>query len=153
MNIYLPFSPIPLRIRDSGSNNEVFDIFRKKWVKLVPEEYIRQQFLHHMVRSLNYPITSIAVEKVVNYHKKKKRLDAVVVGEDATLLMVLEFKRPDVFLTMETMLQASTYAYALQVRSIFLTNGKQQFFMAYLPEGNFFTGNELPTYQDLLSLM
>ncbi|MCX7697725.1 MAG: type I restriction enzyme HsdR N-terminal domain-containing protein [Bacteroidales bacterium] len=149
MNILLPFPPHTLRVRSLPKGDEVFDIFRKKWVRLTTEEYIRQQFLHHMLYCLGYPQTSIAVEKTIQYHKMIKRFDALIVGKN-NYLMLLEFKRPEIVLNENVILQASAYAHVLAVRSIFVTNGIQQFFLAYSKDGNCQIYHHLPSYDDLI---
>jgi hypothetical protein len=45
------------------SNRELFDPFRKKWVKATPEEIVRQKWLQVLVFQLKFPKELIAVEK------------------------------------------------------------------------------------------
>ena len=40
----------------------IFDEFRKLWVRLTPEEWVRQNFLQYLVQVKNYPASLIAVE-------------------------------------------------------------------------------------------
>ena len=75
-----------LKIQLSENNEEqIFDIFRKKWVILSPEEWVRQSFLHYMVNEKEYPRTLIKVEYEIEAFKKSKRCDAIFYTNDINL--------------------------------------------------------------------
>lgn len=150
---HLPFPPQELSIKKDNEYTQVWDMFRKKWVLLTPEEYIRQQYLHYMVNHLGYPSTNIAVEKKVNYHLLSKRFDAVVVNHQGIFLMILEFKKPEIHLNETVLLQATTYAASLKAKSVFITNGHDQMFVYYSPfQQSWIIKNKLPTYHELMLL-
>lgn len=124
--IYCKKLNIPLynsQIKDVDGNDFIFDEFRKKWVRLTPEEWVRQQFLMYLHLHLNYPKHAIAVEKSINYNNLKKRIDAAIVGKNAKILMIIEFKKPDVVIDEKVFLQAATYSSVLGNMYFLLTNG------------------------------
>ena len=53
----------------------IFDILRKKYMVLTPEEWVRQHFVHFLIEEKKYPISLIALEKqlTINNRKKKNR--------------------------------------------------------------------------------
>ena len=40
----------------------IWDEIRKKSVKLTPEEWVRQHFVHYLVKQKNYPLALVANE-------------------------------------------------------------------------------------------
>ena len=38
----------------------IYDIIRKKYVKLTPEEWVRQHFVHYLIRQKGFPQALIA---------------------------------------------------------------------------------------------
>ena len=67
MNI--SFKKYNFRIQEKNENIYIFDEVRKKNVKLTPEEWVRQNFLHYLVYDLNYPKSKISIEKEENHSK------------------------------------------------------------------------------------
>ena len=47
------------------NKEQVFCDWRKKWVRLTPEEQVRQQVLHYLVEQLGYPASLIGVEVAI----------------------------------------------------------------------------------------
>ena len=50
------------------------DEIRKKELVLTPEEWVRQHFLHLLIKTLNYPKALINIEKGHLYLQQQKRL-------------------------------------------------------------------------------
>ncbi len=105
--------------------------FRKKYVCLTPEEWVRQQFLHRLVDDFGYPMSLIAVEvplEIANrtsLNRKSYRADAVVYTKDLQPLVLIEFKAETVPLTQKTLDQAAVYNRRLHVPYLILHNGPQ----------------------------
>ncbi len=68
----------------------VYDIIRKKWIILTPEEQVRQIWLHYLVYDLNVSKTKIAVERGLKINDRKKRFDICVFGIEATPEILFE---------------------------------------------------------------
>lgn len=126
-NIALNLPLFNSRIQMVDGNDVVFDEFRKKWVRLTPEEWVRQQFLMYLHIHLGYPVTAIAVEKSLTYNGMTRRPDAVISGRNGLILMVIECKKPDVTIDEKTFLQAATYTSVLGNAYILITNGLSHF--------------------------
>lgn len=103
----------------------IFCSWRKKWVRLTPEEWVRQHFLHALVDSFGYPQSLIAVEAPIRVGDVQKRCDAIVYNTDLTPLCILEFKAPSVSLTQKVFDQVAVYNRRLHVQHFILSNGKQ----------------------------
>lgn len=126
-NITLNLPHYQSRIKKSAGVESIFDEFRRKWVRLTPEEWVRQQFLMYLHLHLGYPTTAIAVEKSLTYNGMTRRPDAVISGRNGQILMVIECKKPDVIIDEKTFLQAATYTSVLGNAYILITNGLSHF--------------------------
>ena len=71
-------------------------LVRKKEIKLVPEELIRQLYLQVLIDDYGYPTTRMEVEYSVSFGREKKRADIVVFDRDNTLspYIIIEVKKP-----------------------------------------------------------
>ena len=56
---------------------KIFDIVRKKYVSLTPEEWVRQHLLHFMIKERKFPQSLLSVEKKVLVNRLTRRTDVV----------------------------------------------------------------------------
>jgi type I site-specific restriction endonuclease len=129
-----------------NNKEQIFCEWRHRWVRLTPEEWVRQQLLHRLVEQLDYPASLIAVEQAINVGEAKKRCDAVVYDRQMNPLMVIECKAETVPLTQKTLDQAITYNRKLNVPFLMLHNGVQTI---CIHGTNHYTSG-FPRYTDLL---
>ncbi len=113
-----------IRINGEGKE-EVFDFWRKKYVLLTPEEWVRQQFLTYLADEKGYPRSLMAVEKTIIVNHMQKRFDAVIYNRQGNPAMLIEFKASKVKLTQKTMQQAAMYNLKLKVNYMIISNGNQ----------------------------
>ena len=135
-----------MRTRVFNGKEQIFCAWRHRWVRLTPEEWIRQQLLHRMVEQLGYPASLIAVEQAITVGEVKKRCDAVVYDRSMQPFMLIECKAETVPLTQKTLDQAITYNRKLNVPYLLLYNGVQTIFV----HGDNINPTGLPRYADLL---
>ena len=105
----------------------IWDPLRKKDVAHTPEEDVRQWFIVQLQRLMGVPGHMMMSEVGFSLGQKKLRADIVVYGRDASPVAVVECKRPDVALDRDVLDQAVRYNMVLNVRYIFITNGKSTF--------------------------
>lgn len=154
-----------MRTRVSNNKEQIFCEWRHRWVRLTPEEWVRQQLLHGMVEQLDYPASLIAVEvpieKLASLSSSSlegrvgegfatKRCDAVVYNRQMKPVMLIECKAETVALTQKTLDQAVTYNRSLNVPYLILYNGPQTIFITIEPNGTNTITQRLPRYADLL---
>lgn len=132
------------------NKEQVFCDWRKKWVRLTPEEAVRQQVLHYLVEQLGYPASLIGVEVAIEVGAGvTKRCDAVVYTPSLQPLMLLEFKAPEVTLTQTTLDQAAVYNTTIRAPYLVLANGRQTV-VAHLTDQNPITFlNSIPAWSQL----
>ena len=112
---------------------------------MTPEEWVRQQFLHHLVTDLAYPASLIGVEVPL----RDKRADAVVYRKDLTPLMLIECKAESVPLTQTTLDQAAVYNRQLCVPYIVLHNGPTTI-IGRVEANRISFAQQMPAYGDLI---
>ena len=135
-----------MRTRLQNNKEQIFCEWRHRWVRLTPEEWVRQQLLHQMVEQLGYPASLIAVETAITVGEAKKRCDAVVYSASMQPLVLIECKAETVPLTQKTLDQAITYNRKLNVPYLILHNGPHTICV----HGNNTYTTGLPRYTDLL---
>lgn len=135
-----------MRTRINNGKEQIFCEWRKRWVRLTPEEWVRQQLLHRLVEQYGYPAARIAVETAIMVGEAKKRCDAVVYDHAMQPLVLIECKAETVPLTQKTLDQAITYNRKLHVPYLLLSNGVQTIFI----DGKNNTPSGFIGYSDLL---
>lgn len=123
MNIPLPLLDSQLRTRKLEANTEVWDLIRKKWVVLTPEEHVRQLLIHHLTSQHGYPAGRFAIEKRVMVGSRPRRFDAVLYDEQHHPWMLIECKAPEVPISTDTLYQLLSYHQQLQCQYWLLSNG------------------------------
>lgn len=116
--------PAPSLRRFNG-REEVWDVCRKKWVALTPEEWVRQRLLTQLIHVLQIPNKWIAVEKEIEVNKLRKRFDVLVYDEQSLPYCLIECKAPDVPLTSSVFDQLLRYHLQVPVPYLMISNGEQ----------------------------
>lgn len=144
---YRPMSWQPsIQLREG--KEYVFCEWRRRFVRLTPEEWVRQSVLHSLVEQMAYPKSLIAVEHFIEVGTLAKRCDAVVFSTTLQPLMIIEFKAEDVRLTQKVFDQVAVYNRRLRVRYLMVSNGHDTYVCSV--DNNTYTFFEqLPTYQQL----
>lgn len=115
------------RFRDHQNKKQIFDVIRKKFVALTPEEWVRQHLIHFFIHQQKYAPGLIAVEMPVNVNGLKQRADIVVYTRSGKPAMIVECKAPSVPLTKAVFNQAARYNMQLQVEYMMVSNGLQHY--------------------------
>lgn len=133
------------RIKREGGKDFIFDSFRKKWLVLTPEEWVRQNFLQYLVQELKYPESLIAVEKEFRFGEMNRRFDILVYEKNHQPWLMVECKAPEITLSESTLRQIMRYTISIPVPYVVITNGDSCFGWKRSPEG-FLAINSLPVH-------
>lgn len=101
----------------------IFDEFRKRWIVLTPEEWVRQNILQYLSEIKKYPAKLMAVEKEIKLGELKKRCDVVVYNKNALPWMIVECKEMNAELSIKTIEQILRYHITLPAKYLVITNG------------------------------
>ena len=98
------------KIAARNGKNVIFDVIRRRYVALTPEEWVRQHFVLSSC-SQRYPQALMANEVQVQLNGTKKRCDTVLYRRDLTARMIVEYKAPEIEITQRfsTRLPATTW--------------------------------------------
>ena len=124
----LNFPPYPFRFKSRENKRLVFDIIRKKYVLLQPEEWVRQHCLHFLTSDLGYPRSHILVEKEIGVAGLKKRLDIAVCRPDGSIHILVECQAPEVVISQETFDQIARYNMKAGAEFLMVTNGFEHYY-------------------------
>ena len=136
-----------LKIKLVEETTQVFDEVRKKYFKLTPEEWVRQNFIHYLKKEKRYPFGLMGVEKMVKYNSLKTRADILIYNREGMPSVIVECKAPNVEITQDAFNQIAKYNYKLRVKYLVVTNGLKHFCCDMDYENNKITFlEEIPEY-------
>jgi len=146
IKIYYPTHSFKIR-EPEKKKEEIWDEMRKIWVRLTPEEWVRQNFIQYLLQVKNYPATYIAVEKNMKLGELNKRFDLMIFDGSARPWMLVECKAMEEKLNSRVMWQVLRYNMATPVKYIVITNGEECYAFA---RGviDFEEINALPSYDE-----
>jgi hypothetical protein len=138
------------RYRTEEGNLMVLDVYRKRFVKLTPEEEVRQRFARYLVEEKGFPASLLMTEFALKVNTLSRRCDILVHKPAGHPAVLVECKAPEVRLNQASFDQVARYNLAFRVRYLMVTNGLKH----YCCELNFDTGkifflNQIPDYGDL----
>lgn len=116
-----------INIRSKNDKMEIFDEFRKKFVILTPEEWVRQHYAQYMVNQKFYPKGLIAIEYSIKLKIRKKRVDILAFTPYGKPLLVVECKSTDVKINQSVFDQIARYNMAFKVPYLVVTNGFEHY--------------------------
>jgi len=137
-------------IKKSDGQSVIYDIIRKKYIVLTPEEWVRQHFIHYLINQLGYSKPLISVERGLKYNSLQKRTDIMVYARDGSPLILVECKAINIRLNQTVMNQAMMYNRSVTAKYIILTNGIEHSCLSinYL-KGKVDYLNSIPTFEEI----
>ena len=111
------------RIKKEEGKESIFDILRKKWIVLTPEEWVRQNFIKYLIEDKKYPSSLIATEKELRLGELKKRFDILVYDKNHMPWLMVECKSMEIKLDEAVLQQVLRYNISIPVKVLVITNG------------------------------
>ncbi len=124
----LNFSKFSFRFKNKENKPFIFDVIRKKFVSLQPEEWVRQHCLQHLILEKKYPTSLINVEKELMINKLKKRYDIVIYKPNGSIHLIVECKSPKIKISQTTFDQIARYNLELNADYLMITNGINHYY-------------------------
>lgn len=124
----LNFPKFDYRFKSTENKVSIFDIIRKKFVILQPEEWVRQHCVHYLITQRNYPKSLINVEKELIINGLKKRYDIVVFNPDGSIFLMVECKAPKITINQATFDQIARYNLKINALYLMVTNGINHYY-------------------------
>ncbi|MCD4736786.1 MAG: type I restriction enzyme HsdR N-terminal domain-containing protein [Bacteroidales bacterium] len=141
-----------LKIRKTGLQTEILDPVRKKYIKLTPEEWVRQNFLMYLVHEKGVPQSHLKTEAGFLLNKMTKRFDILVSGKNGEPLMLVECKAPEIKIDQKVFDQVARYNMVFKVHFLIVTNGISHFCcMMDFENRKYHFLEEIPLYTEMLT--
>ncbi len=121
--IKIDFPTPAFKIKKEGEKEFIFDELRKQWIKLTPEEWVRQNFIQFLIQTKKYPATLIGIEKEIKLGELKKRFDVLVFDTNHQPWMMIECKAMNIVLNDDVLQQLLRYNISVPVKYLVITNG------------------------------
>ena len=149
MELNLP--SFDIRVRDNDGHRQVFDVLRRRYVALTPEEWVRQHFVHFLIDHKGYPKGLLANEVELRVGEKRLRCDTLLYNKALQPQMIVEYKAPDIAITQRVFDQITAYNLLLHVDHLLVSNGRQHYCcrMDYGQKSYSFL-HDIPDYEDII---
>jgi hypothetical protein len=133
------------QVKRTESGELIFDPLRRKWLRLTPEEWVRQNFVQYLVQVKQYPAALIAMEKIIRLGELKKRFDILVYDQHHHPWMMVECKAPSVKLDETVLHQLLRYHISVPTGFLVISNGNTSYGWQK-KDRNLLLLNELPDW-------
>ncbi|SHK96080.1 type I restriction enzyme HsdR N-terminal domain-containing protein [Rhodothermus profundi] len=120
----LNFPAYSFRLQRRGGQVYLLDPLRRRWVRLTPEEWVRQHLAQYLVQALGCPPSLVALEVSFADQGMARRADLLVYDRQGRPLLLAECKAPSVSITQEVVEQAGRYNRVVRAPYLLVTNGQ-----------------------------
>ena len=151
MTDHLNLPSYDIKTRNTDGMLQIFDILRKRYVKLTPEEWVRQHFVHFLKDCHGYPAALMANEVAVSLNGMSRRCDTVVYSRDGLKpLMIVEYKAPEINISQKVFNQICRYNMVLEVEYLIVSNGLKHYCCRVNPrDGSYQFMPNVPSYEEM----
>ncbi len=149
----LNLPPFEKKITEKDGKPFIFDVIRRQYVALTPEEWVRQHFVHFLINDKGFPQSLMANEVQLKLNGMSRRCDTVVYDRTLRPRVIIEYKAPSVNITQQVFDQICRYNMVLHVDYLIVSNG----LIHYCCKMDYTTGNhtflkEIPEYLQIATL-
>lgn len=142
------FPSVSLKTKEENGKKFVWDIVRRKYVQMSPEEWVRQHMVHWLWKEKGYPLTLMKLEHHHRAFGMPKRSDVLVLNALGAIVLLCECKAAHVGLSVMHVRQAVVYNYTLHAPFVLITNGNAHVCLS-MSEGNYNQIDDIPPYSAL----
>ena len=116
-----------INVTERDGKQQIFDILRRKFVALTPEEWVRQHFTHFLIEHKGYPKGLLAHEVELRVGDKRVRCDTLLYNKGMQPRMIIEYKSPTIQIQQKTFDQIAVYNLLLHADYLVVSNGLQHY--------------------------
>lgn len=143
--IKVDFPDPAFHIKEENGKEIIFDGLRKQWIRLTPEEWVRQNIIQYLIQIKHYPAAFIAVEKEISLGEVKKRFDLLIYDNHHQPWMMIECKAMGVELHEKVLEQLMRYHISVPVPYLVISNGSYTYAWEK-KENQLFSLQEFPAF-------
>jgi hypothetical protein len=142
------------RLKTTEGKDFIFDSLRKKFVRLTPEEWVRQNFVQFLLSEKNFSPSLTVVEALVKVNSNPQRADMVVFDRSGKPILIAEFKAPEIKISQQTFDQIVRYNMQLKVKFLIVSNGIEHFCCSIdYAENTYAFLPEIPDFANILGIL
>lgn len=113
-----------VKLMQKGEQTLIFDFLRRRYLRLTPEEWVRQHFTHFLVDHKGYPAALLANEVTINVGGVARRCDSVLYNKVGGMpRVIIEYKAPHIAITQAVFQQIYSYNSVLKADYLIVSNG------------------------------
>jgi hypothetical protein len=140
------------RTTEQEGKRHIYDSARQTYVRLTPEEWVRQHFVQYLIQELGVPAGLVATEARFRYQGQPWRADVVVHDRSGAPLLLVECKAPSVPIRQDAFDQGARYNLVLDAPYLVVTNGQEHYACRVdVDSGEYAFLDDLPSYEALLA--
>jgi len=124
------------QLRQNKDKFFIYDLLRKRFLLLTPEEWVRQHWIHFFLKI--YSQSALIVEKKIQLGKLTKRID-LLVTEKTIPKILIECKAPREKLSEKSFEQIARYNSILEAKEIIISNGLDHIHAKFSKKGYIFS--------------
>lgn len=120
----LNLPPFDIKVTQRDGYTTIYDFLRHRYLRLTPEEWVRQHFTHFLVEHKGYPTALLANEVTINVNGVARRCDSVLYNPiGGTPRIIIEYKAPHIHITQAVFQQIYSYNSVLRADYLIVSNG------------------------------
>ena len=120
----LNLPPFNIKVAEREGQTTIYDFLRHRYIRLTPEEWLRQHFTHFLVEHKGYPTALLANEVTIDVNGVARRCDSVLYKAAGGMpRMIIEYKAPHIHITQSVFQQIYSYNSVLRADYLIVSNG------------------------------
>ena len=120
----LNLPPFNIKVAEREGQSTIYDFLRHRYLRLTPEEWVRQHFTHFLVEHKGYPTALLANEVTIDVNGVARRCDSVLYKAAGGMpRMIIEYKAPHIHITQSVFQQIYSYNSVLRADYLIVSNG------------------------------
>ncbi len=120
----LNLPPFNIKVTEREGQTTIYDFLRHRYIRLTPEEWVRQHFTHFLVEHKGYPTALLANEVTIDVNGVARRCDSVLYKAAGGMpRMIIEYKAPHIHITQSVFQQIYSYNSVLRADYLIVSNG------------------------------
>ena len=120
----LNLPPFNIKVAEREGQTTIYDFLRHRYLRLTPEEWVRQHFTHFLVEHKGYPTALLANEVTIDVNGVARRCDSGLYKAAGGMpRMIIEYKAPHIHITQSVFQQIYSYNSVLRADYLIVSNG------------------------------
>ena len=116
--------PFNIKVAEREGQTTIYDFLRHRYLRLTPEEWVRQHFTHFLVEHKGYPTALLANEVTIDVNGVARRCDSVLYKAAGGMpRMIIEYQAPHIHITQSVFQQIYSYNSVLRADYLIVSNG------------------------------